>query len=331
MDKIRIFSLLGNLVSLSLASLCLILNMKIFLIEHYSTGDLWIITYATYFARDLTLFYAIIVLSVINIILIFTQKSDRFLKKQVFITAIMSFIILLLFLGLPILYILSPQGNTPAILYSIYEGGWLAIGVLIILIINYLPFIVPLQKFPKHRILQFLILFIIFIGAALISEFFHESGHAFFVLSSGGTVTEFVPIPLFIGGQWDFGHVSWVGVPPNLVPLVVLGGEIFSWMALVIIGFLLYFRPFIKFKRFFISWFIWVWLDFPLYTINNAIGLPHWFFLGSSHGDIVAFCNITGFPLSIMIIFAIVQLVLGGLFILKLYRRNMCLNKMGEG
>ena len=53
------------------------------------------------------------------------------------------------------------------------------------------------------------------------------------------------------------------------------------------------------------------WLDFPLYTINNSMGIPHWFLIGGIEGDIIAFCANTSFPLFIMIIFACIQLACG--------------------
>ena len=77
------------------------------------------------------------------------------------------------------------------------------------------------------------------------------------------------------------------------------------------------------------SGFIIAILDFPLYTINNSINLPHWFLIGSTQGDIIIFTRLTGIPLWIMIIIAIMQLILGLLFfyfrIIK--KRNKSLNE----
>ena len=51
--------------------------------------------------------------------------------------------------------------------------------------------------------------------------------------------------------------------------------------------------------------------DFPLYTITNSVGLPHWFLIGSSHGDILMFSTLSGFPLFILMIIAVLQLIMG--------------------
>ena len=63
-------------------------------------------------------------------------------------------------------------------------------------------------------------------------------------------------------------------------------------------------------------------LDFPLYVINNSIGLPHWFLIGGINGDLIMFSTLTGFPLWILIILACSQLLITGLIFYKFFLKN---------
>ena len=115
---------------------------------------------------------------------------------------------------------------------------------------------------------------------------------------------------MLLGGEFTAGYVGFSNVPTNLIPLVILGGEIFQWISIGVILMFLYFKP--KYRRniFIITLLVIAFLDFPLYVINNLIGLPHWFFLGSTKGDLMIFSTLTGFPLWVLFILAIVQILL---------------------
>jgi uncharacterized membrane protein YdcZ (DUF606 family) len=130
------------------------------------------------------------------------------------------------------------------------------------------------------------------------------------------------------------GYVAWRYVPSELIPLVMMGGEIFQWISIPIM------LAIIKFKRwnkwitlFLVLTVIVAWLDFPLYSINNTFGIPHWFLIGGSSGDIIKFTNITGFPLLIMNLFALLQLSIGIIIIyFKIFRnREKILQIFKEG
>ena len=148
----------------------------------------------------------------------------------------------------------------------------------------------------------------VIVGTLVLSEFIHETGHAFFVLISGGTITAFVPFPFIIGGQFTAGFVGYTNVSSNLEPLVLMGGEIFQWIAILFILARFYFNPKYRKNLFLLVLLLVALLDFPLYTINNSIGLPHWFLIGSTNGDVMRFSLLTGFPLWILIILSCVQL-----------------------
>jgi uncharacterized membrane protein YdcZ (DUF606 family) len=185
------------------------------------------------------------------------------------------------------------------------------------------------EKFMK-RYLQYVGLFF---AVWLVSTFIHENGHAFFVVVSGGEVTKYAPLP-FLDFDNLAGYVAWRYVPSELIPLVMMGGEIFQWISIPIM------LAIIKFKRwnkwitlFLVLTVIVAWLDFPLYSINNTFGIPHWFLIGGSSGDIIKFTNITGFPLLIMNLFALLQLSIGIIIIyFKIFRnREKILQIFKEG
>jgi hypothetical protein len=160
----------------------------------------------------------------------------------------------------------------------------------------------------RKKLLKYMKLSVVIVGALLLSEFIHETGHAFFVLVSGGTITAFFPFPIVIGGSFTAGFVGYTNVPVILEPLVLMGGEIFQWVAILTIITFFHFKPKYQNSLFMLLLLLIALLDFPLYTINNSIGLPHWFVIGSSDGDITRFSRLTGFPLWILIIFSCVQL-----------------------
>jgi len=175
----------------------------------------------------------------------------------------------------------------------------------------------------REKTLKYLKIFGIIVGVLLISEFIHESGHAFFVIISGGNITAFYPFPVIIGGSFTAGFVGYTNVPMILEPLVLMGGEIFQWITILIIFTYLYFKPKYQKSLFIRVLLLIALLDFPLYTINNSIGLPHWFLIGSSDGDVMRFSRLTGFPLWILIIFSCVQLTFTYLAFSKLKNIQM--------
>ncbi|MFX1378681.1 MAG: hypothetical protein ACFFA4_06270 [Promethearchaeota archaeon] len=160
----------------------------------------------------------------------------------------------------------------------------------------------------RKKTLNVLKIFGIVIGSLLLSELIHESGHAFFALISGGTITAFFPFPVIIGGEFTAGFVGYTNVPFYLEPLVLMGGEIFQWMTILSILVYLYYKPKLRKNLFLLVLLLIALLDFPLYTLNNSIGLPHWFLIGSSNGDIIRFSVLIGFPLWIFIVLSCIQL-----------------------
>ena len=162
-----------------------------------------------------------------------------------------------------------------------------------------------------------------FLIGAFLSELVHEAGHAFFVVVSGGQVTDFIPYPVLLSNQIVLGAVSWTGVPVHMLPVVAIGGEVFQYGFLAIALALLHrtrehrARPVLEVTC------ILSWLDFPLYVLNNGASIPHWFVIGSARGDIVHFCNLLQVPYSAMYVPAIAQLALGLLVIFHLKRERI--------
>ncbi len=314
--KAKILSI-GQFAVLITAIICLIFNLEIIYIMHSSLGELPIVIYVIYYARDLILFYVIILLSALTLFFVFIQKASKLLRILVLGTPIIMAFLLLLVFQAPQSIILFPKGSGTTELEALYGGGWISITLAIASIIISSIFLISKKSFSKPNMKKLLIFLGFLLIGGLVAEFFHESGHALFVLISGGTVTQFIPIPWFIGGEWVAGFVSYTGVPINLEPLVLLGSEIVQWSSIIFLALILHFRPTIKGNRFIWGWFIFAWLDFPLYAINNSMGISHWFLFGGSRGDIISFCYITGFPLWIMIMLACVQLFFGTLVIYK--------------
>ncbi|HUY00971.1 MAG TPA: hypothetical protein VMV49_15520 [Candidatus Deferrimicrobium sp.] len=317
MNRINKFVTLGYAFSLLAAIICLIFNCATVFVMHSSLDWIPVIIFVTYRAQDLILFYFVICISSCALILLLIKKLKPVLKALFFVTPFAAGLLLLFMLLVPNVIIVVPVSTSQAFLDTINVGGWIFILIAVILVITSLSAI-----FSDKKLISYLILVILFVCGALTAEFIHESGHAIFVILSGGTVTEFVPIPWMVGGHWIAGYVSFTGVPENLVPLVMIGSEIFQWISLAILCPVLFFHPKIKIRKYLICWFLFAWVDFPLYTINNALAIPHWFFFGGLNGDVLQFCNLTGFPLWVMIIFAILQLVLGSIFLYKILRKK---------
>lgn len=317
MEIQRKVTLIGHLILLISALICIILNFRMIHIAHSALNGLPVIIYVTYFTRDSIIFYIIIIFSTIVVFLVWLNKRGFLLRILNLSQIFLYLIFLYLLYWTPHLTIVIPVSSAPAILEHIYEGGWIFIGLLI-LQISIAIFYIVMDKISKKYLIG---LFFIFCGA-FVAEFVHESGHAFFTYLSGGTVLEFIPFPIFRDGQWIAGLVVYAGVPAHLEPLVLLGSEILQWVLLAGISVILVLYPNLKYRSFFIGIFIFAWLDFPLYTINNALGIPHWFFFGGVEGDVVRFCALTGFPLEVMIVFALVQIALGVVFLYKIVIRR---------
>jgi hypothetical protein len=317
MNRINKFVTLGYAFTLVAAIICLIFNFATIFVMHSSLDWIPVVIFVTYRAQDLILFYFIILISACALILLLTKQLKPVLKGLIFITPLAAGLLLLFMVVVPNLIIIMPVSKSQAFLDIINVGGGIFILIAIILLITSISAI-----FSDKNLIGYLILVILFVCGALTAEFIHESGHAIFVILSGGTVTEFVPIPWMVGGHWTAGYVGFTGVPENLVPLVMIGSEIFQWISLAILCPILFFHSKIKIRKYLIYWFLFAWVDFPLYSINNALGIPHWFFFGGLNGDVLQFCSLTGFPLWLMIIFAILQLVLGSIFLYKIRRKT---------
>ncbi|MBD3230362.1 MAG: hypothetical protein GF329_19440 [Candidatus Lokiarchaeota archaeon] len=309
----------------------IILNVNVIKVTHSSMGYIPVIIQVDYTTINVSIFYVLLMLSFLNLIFNITNKYDIIRKLIILATPVISLIFILLSFFSPQSILISPLGNPPTSLDLMYVGG--IIGVFLLAFMAIIPLISLVLQ--KKMIEYYFILFLI-LGAALLGDFIHECGHAFFVLLSGGRVTQFFPFPVLMGREFNAGYVSYENVPTNLEPLVLLGGEIFQWITILILSLTLYIvtnynkkkqnnhkrikniginedkkRSIKPFKLFLISWLVISWLDFPLYTLNNSVGLPHWFIVGSTQGDIIMFCTKTGLNLWIMIILAIIQLGIG--------------------
>lgn len=299
---------------LVLGLIFLSVNLDVVSVIHSRMGMLWVITYETYSSIETSLFYFLVVCTLVNIFLLLIKKVKVNTSLIIALISIFALIIILLFILNPHSIILFPIGAPPTRLDYINIGGYIGISLYgVFILINFIYLILE-GKFSRYTLFLLII-----IGVLFLSDFIHELGHATFVLLSGGEITEFYPFPVLLGGEFAAGYVGFQNVPSNLVPLVLLGGEIFQWIVLSSITLILWrFKPKGKLRIFLILLLLIAWLDFPLYTINNAMGIPHWFLIGGIEGDIITFCANTGFPLYIMIILASIQLILGIILIWKL-------------
>lgn len=296
----------------------LFLNLEVVSVIHANASDwLPVLVYKTYSALGTSLLYIFIFL-VITDILSFKIRFLKPFKPYIIslIPVVTTFSLVLLFLN-PHAIILNPSGSPPTWFDEIELGG-------IITIILFIGFtIVSIIQIYLDRILKTYFLPVLFIiGGLLISDLIHEGGHAVITLLVGGEVEAFYPFPVLLGRELVAGYVGFSNVPSNFIPLVLLGGEIFQWTTVSIILIILYFKPNYR-KNVFILTLLFVGLlDFPLYTINNAFGLPHWFFIGSTNGDIILFSELTGVTLWFFIVLACCQLLITCLIIYKLIFKN---------
>jgi hypothetical protein len=305
--KVRI---IFNLIIVALALIFLFLNLDVFYVSHASSGMIPVVTFETYSSLSTSFIYILILLVGVKLYFYLTKRLKKWESLRIFIISLLSIIpiiILMLIVVNPHLLILFPVANAPTRIIEIFFG-------LIFIIVLYIAFftscILIIQQ--NKYLTKYLIILSSFIGALLISHAIHEFGHALFAVISGGQIVEFYPFPIFRDGILRTGYVTYQNVPSALVPLVTLGGEILQWITIITIPIVLFRVRTPKILTIFLSTLlISSWLDFPLYTINNALGLPHWFVIGCSHGDIMNFIVQTGFPLWAMLFLAFLQLFIG--------------------
>ncbi|MBD3196451.1 MAG: hypothetical protein GF317_15435 [Candidatus Lokiarchaeota archaeon] len=289
-----------------LSVILLLLRTNFMYIRHNSFGFLKIIIYVFYENWQLLPFYLLIALALINLATILFIYNEPFRKVILSVTPLITAFSMVSIIISPEILIFSPLGEPPTKLISLELGGYFYMGLSTVFIFSSLYTIKKLN-FLKPYFYNLALL----IGVFFISSFIHENGHAFFIILSGGKITGYAPFP-FLDLNNFAGYVSWQGVPQNLIPLVMMGGEIFQWNSILIIGSLLFFKRFNPWiSRFLIMLIIIAWLDFPLYSINNTFGIPHWFVFGSSSGDIVEFAYELKIDILFFNIIAIAQLSMG--------------------
>jgi hypothetical protein len=307
-----------NVVIFAAAIILLVINLDVISVIHAKESEwLPVQKFKTYSTIELSIIYVIIVLAILNVFFMSYNKTKAFRIYFISFTPIITLVfIFLLFLN-PHSLILNPTGFPPTTFDGLEMGAIFMLLLLILLAIDSI-----ILTYIEGFLTKYLITLTIIIGALLLSDFIHELGHIIFILIFGGQITEFYPFPVFLGGEFNAGYVGFTNVPSNLIPLVLLGGEIFQWILICVILLFLYFKPKYRQNLFILTLLFIGLLDFPLYVINNLFGLPHWFFLGSSNGDIMIFSELTGFPFWIMIIFAILQLSLTVFVVYLLFFRN---------
>jgi len=317
MERKRSFKVLMGLkiIIILLTVIILITDINFFSVIHARESEaLPVIKYETYSSLKVSIFYFILIMTAINIIIINFEQFKQVMPYFLACTPIISIILLIFLIYNPHSIIITPTGWPPTHLDVIHTGAIFGI-ILLISVATDSILSLYTEGFLKKYLFYVGILFI----ALLTSDFIHESGHAFFVLISGGKITQFFPFPVMLGGEFNAGFVNYSKVPSSFEPLVLLGGEIFQWFILGITSVILYLRnPKKPLKLLLAILLILSILDFPLYVLNNSIGLPHWFLIGSTYGDLIMFSALTGFPFIILIIIAIIQLILGGILLYSL-------------
>ncbi|MHA2390437.1 MAG: hypothetical protein ACXAEX_00570 [Promethearchaeota archaeon] len=298
-------------ICITLSALILvILNIDVISVIHARESEsLPVLKYETYTSIELSIFYVIILLAVVNIALMLFEKFKRIKPYFVALTPIISILMSIILILNPHSIIINPTGWPPTQIDVLKIGTVFGLVLFVFLAIDSV-LVLHREGFTK----KYFSILAILIVAFLISDFIHESGHAFFILISGGNISKFYPFPVLMGGEFNAGYVGYANVPPNFEPIVLLGGEIFQWIVLGIVAGILYLRKPKKLLKILLMFLLIIAImDFPLYTINNTVGLPHWFLIGSTHGDVIMFSTITGFPILILIILAFTQLIIGGI------------------
>jgi hypothetical protein len=316
--KVKNWFLYINIAIIAIAFLFMLINLDIISVVHAQASEsLPIVVFETYSALETSFLFLLLLLAILNILTI----QFRYLKPlKSYIFSLVPFVaimpIILLFFN-PHTMILNPNGWPPTTFDRIELGG-------IIIVVLYSIFIAIsiFQLYLERKIKSYLIILGSIIGGLLLSDLIHESGHAVITLLVGGQVEAFYPFPVLLGGEFNAGYVGFSNVPSNLIPLVLLGGEIFQWLSISSILIILYFKPKYRKNAFLLTLLFIGLLDFPLYSINNSFGIPHWFLVGSSQGDIILISRLTDFPMWAFNIIACGQLVITGLIIYKLILIN---------
>jgi len=323
------FIILLYVIHIFVSIFIIIINLEFFSVIHYNLSE-WIptVVYVTYKSREVFSIYLLLVLNAFGLITYYGIKNKKIRKIAISILPILSSISIILILINPHILLINAKGAPPTIINYLNVSGCIFLVQYFIFISFSIYFI-----FQEGFLKEFLIYTTISILALLTANLIHESGHAFFVLISGGKIEKFVPFP-WLG--CSAGCVEYSDVPTYFNPVVLMGGEIFQWITLILGLVILYKKKLNPRVSIFLKIIlIAAWLDFPLYTINNTLGIPHWFIIGANDGDIVNFVSLTGFPLELMILFSIVQITLGLFFIFRkqifsFYKRSVIYNEKIE-
>ena len=301
-----------------------VLNLPFITIEHQGSVLLPVITTADYGSSNVLGAYVVLLLGILRIYVEIKLQDTSTPIIVSIIQICVSFIGIIAMVHNPLLHIIAPEVSNPAADFTYRLGSVFFFVILgIVLIEAGLRLILHVFRVFKVTWKSLGIFTAAFIIAVFLSTLIHESGHAILVLLSGGSVTYFGALP------WQ-GYVSWTGVPEQWIPIVQLGGFIAQHSYLLLFAGLLYLErtkkletdtnTYIALVRYvLIIVAILAWLDFPAYTLNNFAGLPHWFFMGSANGDVVAFCQQTNVREGIMSGLAILEIAVGlGI----IYKRN---------
>jgi len=311
-----------NLLFLFASITLVVLNFNFVYILHNTSGMLKIVFYELYSSMEVLSFYLIIILSLVDIlVLIFVSRRKIRALILSIQPLIVFFSILLIFIN-PQFLILFLQGVSLTKFEYLEVGAYLYIALSLFFVI-FIIYEIHREGYTKTYF-QYLTLLIV---TFFFSSFIHENGHAFFILITGGKITQYAPFP-FLDFKNFAGYISYQGVPSEFLPLVTIGGEIFQWISIGILGIILYIKKFSKWINYFLSLAIIVaWLDYPLYSLNNTFGLPHWFIFGSSSGDIIKFSNMLGIDIIFFNLLAIAQIIVGVVIIYyKVIRKRIDLH-----
>lgn len=301
LNKVTTFMYLGIL---GIALVSLALNVQTIKVIHDKASEfLPVVKHATYTSTDVALFYVIIGLTSINFLLHIFYEDKVLSRILTYLTPVASGLMLFLIFMNPHYLLFHPTGLPPTHFDTLPIGGVIATILLCFIIMN-----ASINLLYEEKLLKYYSTGGMLGIAAYVSLLIHECGHAVFVLLLGGTVTAFNPFPAPSGSA---GYVMFHGVSESAIPLVLLGGAIFQWITLALLLLVMSFYPHHEVTPFLKSTFIFSWLDFPLYVLNNAAQLPHWFVIGSTEGDLLRFSTLTGFSYQIMIVLAILQLIIG--------------------
>lgn len=317
MNKKLIFYL--YLTLLVLTGIALIIDLNVISVIHSRSGqNLPVITEETYGFQGLSISYFLGLLIISNLILMKIEEYKRLRNIIVPLTTIVAFILISVLFINPQILILFPSGFPPTQLENVLIGGFLIIIISIGFIVNSI-----LMIYQEGNFRPYLIALLSMILAAFLAGFIHETGHLLFGVLGGGVVETYIPLPTIRDGQFILGLVIINGVPTALQPLFLLGGEILQWITIAFILIISYKIPHLK-QNLFLSFLLLIcWLDFPLYTINNFFGLPHWFLVGEAEGDIINLASLVGIDYWIFILLAIVQLAVGSIIVFRRIKNSL--------